>query len=458
MMGAERVRAQLRALGLSLLGAWLVLFALSLTESQGLLGPTGKPVETLFPWFVLRGHVWFPAWSFHSMDFLHVFASVQTWVRGGDPYAAILGDPIAGNYSWPPIVLPLFAWCRFFPFYPVHVSGWVRPILFVAPAAVATYTLVLGAIAIGAGFAANRQREQLGLAPLPWALVCGLFVWSTPVLFAMERGNLDLLVLLAVLTAAACLRRRTLAGDLAAGALLAVGTWIKLYPALLLFGLLFLRRWRTLVAYLGAVLLIPLVQLHAVFRWLEENGILGALTGIGPKVGIGAAVGPINVYSHPLFNLWIGAWAGGPLAVLERVPARLVALGFVVPAILFVGRRVGRSVHRDALTLPLLLWVVAVATFVPNVSFDYNLAPLPLAVLCLADRRDRWELALLALLLPWWQPFDLRTGPTSAFCWDIALSVGKVGGVAAVGALLVRRAAYPAPPPVRSVAAAGPAT
>ena len=84
MMGAERARAHLRALGLSLLGAWLVLFALSLTETQRLLGPTGKTVETAFPWFVLRGHVWFPAWSFHSTDFLHVFASVQTWVRGGE--------------------------------------------------------------------------------------------------------------------------------------------------------------------------------------------------------------------------------------------------------------------------------------------------------------------------------------------------------------------------------------
>ena len=440
-MPAERTRRALLALGILLLGAWLVLMVLGLTHESWLPGRDGKPASLWVPRFALRGRVWFPAMSFQSLDFIHVFASVQTWVRGGDPYEAILGDPISTRYSWPPITLPLFSWCRFFPFQPIRTPGWTGPILFLPREAVVAYTLLLGAIVGAAGWAAHRQRERLGLGRLPWPLIIGLFVWSTPVLFALERGNLDLLVLLSILLAAACLRPRTTAGDIAAGVLLAVGTWIKLYPALLVFAILFLRRWRTLAAYVAAGLLVPLAQFHTIPRWLAQNGILSAVAGIGPRTGIGATIGSIDVISHPLFNAWIGAWTSGPLAVLDRVPARLVALMVVVPAIVLVGNRVSRSTHRDALALPLLLWVVAMATFVPNVSNDYNLAPLPLAVLCLIDRRDRWELAGLALLFLWWQPFDLRTGPASAAFWDLALNLGKVCGVVMVGVLLARRAA-----------------
>src|SRR5439155_2943246 len=71
------------------------------------------------------------------------------------------------------------------------------------------------------------------------ALLC-----STPLFYAMERGNYDLLVLLLVLPAVWALRSQAWWRNGLAGSCLALAAWIKIYPAILLLGLLPLRRLR----------------------------------------------------------------------------------------------------------------------------------------------------------------------------------------------------------------------
>jgi hypothetical protein len=86
-----------------------------------------------------------------------------------------------------------------------------------------------------------------------------------------------------------------------------------------------------------------------------------------------------------------------------------------------------------ALLFPYLTWLVAVGTFFPPVSNDYNLFFLPLAALAVWDQRDRVVIHLMiAPLLLWWQPLQLAIGPGLVLFF-------KVMGIAAVGASLVAR-------------------
>ena len=73
-------------------------------------------------------------------------------------------------------------------------------------------------------------RIALSALPLPWVLAATLC--STPVLFAMERGNWDLLVLAPLALAAFALKEPTWQRDCLAGSCLALAAWIKLYPGL----------------------------------------------------------------------------------------------------------------------------------------------------------------------------------------------------------------------------------
>lgn len=76
--------------------------------------------------------------------------------------------------------------------------------------------------------------------------------------------------------------------------------------------------------------------------------------------------------------------------------------------LVWVKYHVYRCPAGDALTYSYLLWVVALATFVPPVSNDYNLFFLPLAVLTVLDRHDPLLAQVaLALLSIWWQPISM---------------------------------------------------
>ena len=58
----------------------------------------------------------------------------------------------------------------------------------------------------------------------------------------------------------------------------------------------------------------------------------------------------------------------------------LAAAAIVTPWLLWVCWRVYRCERRRQLTYPLLLWVVALGSFVPGIANDYSLVFLPLAI------------------------------------------------------------------------------
>jgi hypothetical protein len=119
---------------------------------------------------------------------------------------------------------------------------------------------------------------------------------------------------------------------------------------------------------------------------------------------------------------------------LARIPSSLVAALVVAPPLLWVCWRVFRSERRRHLTYPLLLWVVALGSFVPEIANDYSLVFLPLAIVAVYSRRDPPIVhAAMALLIVPMQPLAVPLSP-------FLLLLLKLGGAMAVAAMLIRRA------------------
>jgi hypothetical protein len=218
-------------------------------------------------------------------------------------------------------------------------------------------------------------------------------LFSTPVLFALERGNIDLVVLLAILVALRLMRDRSPAGDGLAGVVLAIAAWTKLYPGLLVLGLLALRRGRVLLCFVlaGGVI--------GTRRRRRARAVPGEQPADGGACSRGGEDGVVHPLQHSLTGLWRHLWVETPLRpLLADIPGRYAAAVLLPPLLLWVGIRVHRCPDRSRLAYPFLLWIVAVATFVPPVANDYNLFFLPMAALAVWDRRDPvWVHMMMAL-------------------------------------------------------------
>jgi hypothetical protein len=252
-------------------------------------------------------------------------------------------------------------------------------------------------------------------------------LFSFPVVFALERANFDLITLAAILLALELDRRGGALAEIAAGCLLAVGPWVKIYPGLIGVALLALRRYRTFGGFVAGGIAIGL---SAPAETLRSFDILRLAMERSEDV-------PFGPWSHSLSLAWLNigyAAAQNGFGGLAKVPSSLVAGAIVTPALAWVGWRISRSEQRRLLTYPLLLWVVALASFVPVIANDYSLVFLPLAVVGVYSRRDPPILhAAMALLFLTLQPIAL---PINGFL----LLAFKLAGIFAVGAMLVRRA------------------
>jgi hypothetical protein len=347
-----------------------------------------------------RYQTWTPRWTTLGLDFQQNYLAARHWLDGGDPYKQPYGDPLNRPYVYSPVVLAAFSWCKF---------AAPRQALLVWTGALAVMASIGAAVAW-------KTRRRLGLSPLPFLFVLAAVLLSTPVLFAMERGNCDMLVLMLVLVTAAVLHKPSLACDLAAGICLALATWIKIYPGALGIGLVGARRPRALACMALAYVGIGLADYHGTLESIEAVRTYVAEYNI-----------PFHVSAHPLTTYWSHFWEGTRLAMLARLPAPAAAAFVLLPGILWVTAAIFRCRNRNRLLVPYLMWLTAAATFAAPVSNDYNLFFLPLAALAVWDRRDPMIVHLMmAPLLFWWQPIQLPIGADLLFvCKLIALySVG----------------------------------
>jgi hypothetical protein len=355
--------------------------------------------------------VWFPAYHFLGVDFLHNYYSARLWLAGGDPYQGVTGAPLPANFCYAPVVLPLFAWCGLLP-QDTALTVWV------------------GVLAAGVGlasWAAWRLRLRLGLAELPLPLVAGCLLLSTPVVFAMERGNYDLLIVGLFVGAAAALARGSAFGDITAGSCLAVAAWAKVYPGMAVLGLLALGRRRALVACLAAGLALGLADLTHTLDFLRNAHALS-------RDATPSRYGVVHPSVHTLMGCWPLFWEQTRLKWLTHVPGWAVWLAVALPLGGWVSWQVCRADSSGALLFPYFCWLTTVGTFLPGVSNDYNLVYLPVAVLAVWDRRDPvWIHVLMAFLLLHWQPLQVGISAEMLFLF-------KCLGVVATGASLANRA------------------
>ena len=370
-----------------------------------------------------------PGWPLLGIDFQHNYAGAHAWLDGGDPYAAIADDPMNARYIYPPVTLAAFAWVRAFPreeALPVQFLQPTGPVTYRHPPGAVRAWMVAIVVLLAAGAVWSwRTRSTLGLSPLPLALVLGATLLSYPAMFELERGNCNVLPLLALLVAAAALRSgRGWGADLAAASAIALAAGIKAYPGLALLALVALRRHRAAALTVGFLLVGGAVLHGPLLAWA---GVVRGLTA--------ATVAGYTPFSHALGASWHLLWPDLGVPALGALPGTPAAATLVLLLIGAAGWHVYRAERRTDVAWPFLLWVVALGTFVSGISHDYNLIFVPLALLALWDARDPWwAQAIAGANLLWLQPLALGLG-------GAPLLLLKFTGTAAVGLLIRRRLA-----------------
>ncbi len=383
-----------RMLGLGLVGLWLGLFAASVYQDRLAFG----------------GSTWVPSLPSLGVDFkLAIDHVARVEALGFNPYL-MLGDKQCRTYPYPPMLTRWFRW----------VTWTDKMTASVAWQGALTLFAGLGSIA------AWRIRARLGLDRVAWPLILAGVLFSTPFVFAVERGQCDPMIVPMMLVAAWLLGRRGSWPLILAGALLGLTAWIKYYPGLAVVALLTPGRRKALAGFVAVVAAIGLVDRVDLLRSIENgrglrDQMLDVARGVHPT-------------SHSLAEGWkVSGWVRGS-AVLSRIPASVPAAVLIVPALVLVGRRVAGAKDPGALAFPHLLWLACAGTFALPYSNDYNLATLPIALLATWDRRDRAAVqGALAVGLLWLQPVWLPI-PGG---W---LIFAKLGGLYAVGACLGARA------------------
>lgn len=381
------------------------------------------------------GISWLPALDHLGYDFFHNYLGTQAWLQGLNPYLEDFGDE-RGRFAYLPFVLPLFSWVGLTPDLRVATTLWA---LFVA-----------AACAVGVWQIRGFRRAQ-GWSEFTFPAMLALVLWSAPVAFAMERGNTDALVLLCVLAAAALLSRTPRwPVELPAGFLLALAVGIKIYPAVAVVALLALRRYAVLGFMMLSMAALALWQAEGLQHWMAQAqasqesrvGVVGDFMrwlrgepGLAPVIDIGHYYGVEYLGSlHSPGDWWPALWLRLGFGSLAAWPLLAVHVLVLSPVTLWGAWRTFRAPNAARLSLPVLLWVMALATYWMPLSYDYNLLFLPLLVVATWDRREPiWMLALLLSFLPWWLPF----GPVS-YDWSLARVLLKLFALHVASLLLVR--------------------
>src|SRR5205823_1497704 len=96
---------------------------------------------------------------------------------------------------------------------------------------------------------ALRARRAIGAAPIPATIGLAAVLFTFPVIFAVERANFDVIVVVAILAALRLANGRNPRREILAGCVLAIAPWVKLYPGLMAAGLIATRRGRMLVGF-----------------------------------------------------------------------------------------------------------------------------------------------------------------------------------------------------------------
>lgn len=387
------VRVAIQTTGYSLVIAWLVWWGVNLRQDRML----GASIT------------WVNALPFLSGDFVVSIDHVaRIRAMGFDAYSA---DWLCARMPYPPAIEAFFAWT----------------VLLTPKEAAGIWTIALAAIAVLAGVGCWATRRRLGLEDIPAGWCVALVLFSTPVLCAVERCNCDLLIVPLVLAAAHLLRQPTRRAQVLAGVALGMAAWVKYYPGLALVGLLVMRRRSALIGCCTAGTLIGLADIHGAISALGNTPLLVPMYQPTRPEWIAAT-------AHSLSGHWLALWADLPLSAIGHIDGVIAAIALLLPLAVWVSRKVATGPSGSLVFEGYLLWLTALATFLPKSACDYNLVFLPMAMLCVWSRRDSWLVhGAMLLAAAAMQPlaFHIAGRPLLLF---------KLCGLVATGICIARRA------------------
>jgi len=346
-------------------------------------------------------HLWFGEYPAFGKDFLvYVDHPSRMWVAGEDPYASkeIFVLPPANTdvdndyyskaqlYAYTPVVLRLFSWTS----------------LISSQTALNIYRVMMTVFVLLSAWMSWKARLDLNINKIPLLFIIVLMLFSYPIVFAMERGNFDLVVIPFLLLSIWLFQKDRKSLDILSGIVLSVIPWLKVYPGLLVLGLIALKKWRVFTTFILSSLFIGIAYFQETLKFIDNTrshiNYMILLSNMGPDDRIWP-------WQHSLTECWSRLWGN---TLLKNVP------GFIATAIIlgllfiWVGYEIYRCPKRKLLAYPYLCWVLGLATFIPQISNDYNLFFLPMTALAVWNVRDSLIMQIsLAPFLLWWQPFFL---------------------------------------------------
>ena len=249
------------------------------------------------------------------------------------------------------------------------------------------------------GCSASWAQWSQAIRPTPSTCPGGLCrpSFSAPVLFAIERGNYDLLIIPFLVGGVYLSEKEPREAQALGGALIATAVWLKLYPALLVLGLVSARRFRTVfwtIVWVGLIAIADVAELMQ-FHLNTEIHVTRA-----KAIASWGGFVPCS-WNHSLTLSWPAIWKLTPLAKVNGLLGGIAVIGGLIS---WVGFEFWRRYVPAELLKPYLLWIVAAATFLPPVSNDYNLAPLLLVLMAVWQRQHLFNWVTLAALIVWAQP------------------------------------------------------
>jgi hypothetical protein len=339
------------------------------------------------------------AFRSHAVDFYAYYLAASGFRQGLDMYTLpTSGWELLARTLRVPDYAPPYR-------YPPLLAVGVMPLLSLPPrwAAFVWITLSAGAAMGATALLASALRPaRPGEESRRLLLAWGLLALFTPVLTTLYAGQANTFVLLTVaLTLWAFKRERPAAAGLA----LALGTMIKVMPAVLIVYFAWRRQWRVVLGAVIGLAALSLLSIVVVGPATFLSYITHAVVQADPQVA--GAYPPnqslIGFFSRLLTaHAWGGSWADNPgLAwTLGR------AVGLLVLALTFVLCRPGRPI-RERVDVEVGLMVIATHLF-PSVSWYHHLALLLVPTMVLLwrglngggwrDWRVLWGVVCLVLL------------------------------------------------------------
>lgn len=345
--------------------------------------------------------IWFSEYSAISYDFTAYQTSAKALLEGQSPYGH------APAYIYPPLLVYGVAFLY-------KTVQWIAVNIFSTQMStkeyfylvfylyqVIQYALTLTSFGLVYAFARRLNHSKYSAA----LLVTLLFLANLPLMRNFRMNQVNLIVLIVLLVAILLVDRY----PLLSGALVALGTYIKVYPLVALIPWMLSRKWQAVTSTIISGILIFLAQLSVANGWAHWVDFFGYLQ----NTERGTALRNNSLHSL-VWNL-SGFLLPRNSSQLQATITALVAVGLAALAITWIGLRYLRRMKAPTLTtqerfLGNFMDTISLMFLISPTVWDHHyVAAIPLAVWAATVGIDHLVGVVgLALVFIFWVPtFDI---------------------------------------------------